>query len=74
MKKIVSFRNFSVFYFSSSYLYHASNPAPETDQPNNIRTYLSAVAEDITDNTLSDYQLFRTGKNNGLSAMMNLLR
>jgi hypothetical protein len=29
-------------------------PAPEIDPPNNIRTYLSAVATEITENALSD--------------------
>jgi len=32
----------------------ARNPETETEQLNNIRAYLSAVATDITDNTLSD--------------------
>ncbi len=45
----ISLSIIAVFLILSS----CSNPVPETDQQNNIRTYLSAVGENITDNSLS---------------------
>jgi len=56
MNKIVSFPAFiciTILHITS-----CSTPAPETDPPNHIRSYLSEVAAEITDNALSDIVSF----------------
>ncbi|MEA3461447.1 MAG: acetylxylan esterase [Bacteroidota bacterium] len=56
MKSIISSSSICILFLflSSCNRFTPETVASKVDQPNNIRTYLSAVAEKITDNSLSD--------------------